>query len=93
MRITLDLAEVEPEIAYAGQIEAEGGSFPLRARVAEREGSPDGLAAVAEIEGYDEARRAELERIVATMVRSAVRGSRKDGRPAPRRIQRWRSLL
>lgn len=90
MRITLERVSAEP-VVYRGQIEAAEASFPLAATVTESDASPDGLVAEAQVTGFDDARRAELERVVATMLRSAVRGARKDGRAPPRRIQRWRA--
>ena len=91
IRITLERCPggSDAMVAYDGQIEVGERRHPLVARVTESESAPDGLRAEASIEGLAE--REGLERVVATMVRSAVRSARKDGRPPPRRIRRWRA--
>lgn len=85
-RVAGDREDVE--LVYEGRVETSDRAHRLVVRVAESEGSPDGLSAEAEIEGADVPDG--LPRQVASMVRSAVRTARKDGRPPPRRIQRWR---
>lgn len=90
--ITLERAEDEGEaLVYRGELRAAEGSRSVVVRVTPSPSAPDGLAAEARIDGATDG-EAGLERTIATMVRSSVRGARKDGRPPPRRIQRWREL-
>ena len=92
VRIVLDCDdEGEERVIYRGRLELEGGAVPIEVRV-ERAETPDGLRAEAAAPEAPSELRAALERLAGAMARSAVRSARHEGRPCPRRIQRWREL-
>ena len=81
MRVRLERPlEGGPPYLYAGEVATAEGARPLSAVV-----DAEGEVAVA-MAGADAALLEKLRLIV----RAAFRHAREDGRPPPRRIQRWR---
>jgi hypothetical protein len=92
VRIVLDRDDdAEELVIYRGRLELEGTAVPIEVRI-ERAETPDGLRADAAAPEAPAELRAALERLAGAMARSAVRSARHEGRPCPRRIQRWREL-
>ena len=79
----------EPFI-YRGTVETAERSIAVEVRVRLATQSADGLDAVGSAPEAADEDRAELERLAAAMVRSALRSALKQGRRPPRRVKRWR---
>lgn len=77
---------------YRGDaVDRAGAACPLEVCLVDDPAAPGKLAAEVVASTDDEALRGPLERTVAVMVTSAVRTARREGRPPPRRVRRWRS--
>jgi hypothetical protein len=80
----------EEPFIYRGSVETPERSVAIEVRVHTTAESADGLQAVGSAPEASDEDRAELERLAAAMVRSALRSALKQGRRPPRRVKRWR---